>query len=295
MNGLRILLMLMLSSVLVLLCGCSGGGGSSLANLPGVVQPTIVASASPTPGSPSSTGNPSGSPADPTNPVETEGSPTDNLTASEEGSPGGNPSGSPAEDSGGSGGTPPPPGSAPSAEEEDPNPEPMDGFVPGNPGSAPTPNLLPVDELDRLFPNLPPDPGEAGKQTLEGIDADGDGVRDDVQRWIYRRYPHDELKRKAMLRYAKALQASIVNVDRDSRDQVRARVLDGFRAIRCARLAFGGANEFDLIDEVAEARREVEFQMLNTQERVIADLTVDAKFSGQVVGAEESTCTDPIR
>ncbi|MGY4613324.1 hypothetical protein ACVWWY_001414 [Thermostichus sp. OS-CIW-38] len=246
--------MLMLSSVLVLLCGCSGGGG--LASLPGVVQPTIVASASPTPGS-----------------------------------PGDNPSGSPAEDSGGSGSTPPPPGSAPSAEEE-PNPDPTTGFVPGE---DPSPDMIPVDELDRLFPNLPPDPGEEGKQTLEGIDADGDGVRDDVQRWIYRRYPNDELKRKAMLRYAKALQASIVNVDRDSRDQVRARVLDRFRAIRCARLAFGGANEFDLIDEVAEARREVEFQMLNTQERVIADLTVDAKFSGQVVGAEEWTCTDPIR
>lgn len=31
---------------------------------------------------------------------------------------------------------------------------------------------------------LPPDPGELGKLTLEGIDSDGDGVRDDVQRWI---------------------------------------------------------------------------------------------------------------
>jgi hypothetical protein len=178
---------------------------------------------------------------------------------------------------------------------EEPNPDPTTGFVPENPGEDPSPDMIPVDELDRLFPNLPPDPGEAGKQTLEGIDADGDGVRDDVQRWIYRRYPNDELKRKAMLRYAKALQASIVNVDRDSRDQVRARVLDGFRAERCARLAFGGVDQFDLIDEVAEAVREVQFQMLNTQERVIADLTVDAKFSGQVVGAEESTCTDPIR
>jgi hypothetical protein len=33
------------------------------------------------------------------------------------------------------------------------------------------------------FP-IPPDPGEAGKATLEGIDSDKDGVRDDVQRWI---------------------------------------------------------------------------------------------------------------
>ncbi|MFQ3614387.1 MAG: hypothetical protein SNJ68_11840 [Cyanobacteriota bacterium] len=233
--------MLMLSSVLVLLCGCSGGGGSSLVNLPGlpgVVQLTIVASASPTPGStasPGSANHPTGSPTD------------------EEGS-----------------------GS-------------------GNPGSDPTAGLLPEDELDRLFPNLPPDPGEEGKRTLEGIDADGDGVRDDVQRWIYRRYPNEELKRKAMLRYAKTLQASIVNVNRDSRDQVRARVLDGFRAERCARLAFGGVDEFDLIDEVAEVVREVQLQMLNTRERVIADLTVDIKFSGQVVGADESSCTDPIR
>ncbi|MCJ2544664.1 hypothetical protein [Thermostichus vulcanus] len=141
--------MLMLASVLVLLCGCSGGGGSSLASLPGVVQPTIVASASPTLGStasPGSVNNPTGSPTD------------------EEGS-----------------------GS-------------------GNPGSDPTASLLPEDELNRLFPNLPPDPGEEGKRTLEGIDADGDGVRDDVQRAIYRLEPRDERKRRAMLQYAKALQ-----------------------------------------------------------------------------------------
>jgi len=31
---------------------------------------------------------------------------------------------------------------------------------------------------------LPPDPGEAGKATLTGIDVDRDGVRDDLQRYI---------------------------------------------------------------------------------------------------------------
>ncbi|MEN9224177.1 MAG: hypothetical protein Q6L60_02440 [Thermostichus sp. HHBFW_bins_43] len=150
---------------------------------------------------------------------------------------------------GGSGRTPTP--SAAGEGEVDPSPEPTAGSETPNPGSppeevpgSPGSDLLPVDELERLFPNLPPDPGEEGKRTLEGIDADGDGVRDDVQRWIYRRYPNEERKRKGMLRYAKALQASIVNVNRDSRD---------------------------------------------------ADLTVDAKFSGQVVSAAESSCTDPIR
>ena len=36
---------------------------------------------------------------------------------------------------------------------------------------------------------LPPDPGAAGKATLEGIDADGDGLRDDLQRFIAISYP----------------------------------------------------------------------------------------------------------
>jgi len=36
---------------------------------------------------------------------------------------------------------------------------------------------------------LPPDPGSAGRATLEGIDSDGDGVRDDIQRFIELNYP----------------------------------------------------------------------------------------------------------
>lgn len=43
---------------------------------------------------------------------------------------------------------------------------------------------------------LPPDPGEAGKATLAGIDSDNDGVRDDLQREIVFMYPgNDEVRR----------------------------------------------------------------------------------------------------
>jgi hypothetical protein len=43
---------------------------------------------------------------------------------------------------------------------------------------------------------LPPDPGEAGKATLEGLDSDHDGVRDDLQREIVFMYPdRDEVRR----------------------------------------------------------------------------------------------------
>ncbi|MEN9229442.1 MAG: hypothetical protein Q6L68_00925 [Thermostichus sp. DG02_5_bins_236] len=85
----------------------------------------------------------------------------------------------------------------------------------------------------------------------------------------------------------------------DPDPNIPLRMLDYYvrlrRPERCARLAFGGVDEFDLIDEVAEVVKEVDLQMLNTRERGIADLTVSDKFSGQIVGAEEYTCSDPVR
>ena len=49
---------------------------------------------------------------------------------------------------------------------------------------------------------LPPDPGKAGKVTLLGIDTDGDGVRDDIQRYIYFTYPDDKKLRLGLTYYA---------------------------------------------------------------------------------------------
>ncbi len=54
------------------------------------------------------------------------------------------------------------------------------------------------------FP-LPPDPGESGKQTLAGIDSDGDAVRDDVQRYIGLNYTHSAKMRAALSQDAVAL------------------------------------------------------------------------------------------
>jgi hypothetical protein len=45
---------------------------------------------------------------------------------------------------------------------------------------------------------LPPDPGEAGKATIEGIDSDQDGLRDDIQRYIALTYPDSEKTREAL-------------------------------------------------------------------------------------------------
>jgi len=63
---------------------------------------------------------------------------------------------------------------------------------------------LPITLLVTVVP-LPPDPGEAGKVTLEGIDSDGDGVRDDVQRYIALTYPDSEKTRLALTQHAKVV------------------------------------------------------------------------------------------
>lgn len=144
--------------------------------------------------------------------------------------------------------------------------------IPSPSGSAPTP--VAEDDLDVVFPDLPPDPGEAGKKTVAGIDADGDGVRDDVQRYIYRTYSQDELKRKAMLQYAKAQQERLRNVlNREISIEKSNKFL---RAAECVVAVFGDVRStfgpLDILDAV----------IVNTKARVKADIQASVNYSGQI-------------
>ncbi len=52
-------------------------------------------------------------------------------------------------------------------------------------GASPQPvpsAILDVDKNFKFPRGFPPDPGPEGKKSLQGIDSDHDGVRDDVQR-----------------------------------------------------------------------------------------------------------------
>jgi len=69
-------------------------------------------------------------------------------------------------------------------------------------------------DVDKNFPfssNFPPDPGEKGKKTIEGIDSDHDGVRDDVQRWIYAFVSKDQKKQMALRQIARSYQDFLRN------------------------------------------------------------------------------------
>ena len=55
---------------------------------------------------------------------------------------------------------------------------------------------------------LPPDPGEEGKKTLLGIDSNDNGVRDDVEIWVYTSY-EKPIERAVLMQNARAYQIVI--------------------------------------------------------------------------------------
>ena len=66
-----------------------------------------------------------------------------------------------------------------------------------------------ADCIPQHMADLPPDPGEAGKATIDGIDADKDGVRDDVQRYIWENWPDSERARRVLFAVAKTKQLEV--------------------------------------------------------------------------------------
>lgn len=73
--------------------------------------------------------------------------------------------------------------------------------------------ILKMEKFLEKYKGLPKDPGEAGKSTLEGIDSDNDGVRDDLQRYMAFKYFKDVKFRAFLTLYAKALQQSLIDAE----------------------------------------------------------------------------------
>lgn len=78
-----------------------------------------------------------------------------------------------------------------------------------NSNSVPISVYLEVDGY-----RLPLDPGEEGKRTVAGIDANTNGVRDDIERWIYIEmeiYKYPRIERAIAMQEGKALQKILIN------------------------------------------------------------------------------------
>jgi hypothetical protein len=137
--------------------------------------------------------------------------------------------------------------------------------------------VLNIDQGFDFPPGFPADPGPRGKLTIEGIDSDQDGVRDDVQRWIFARFPKDEAKRKALRQLAKANQEQL-RPDLVARDY-EAIWTQLSKASDCIWEHFPFDSD-SVDDEYLRAR------VLNTKQRTERYLDFDKYFDGKMIHRE---------
>jgi hypothetical protein len=132
-----------------------------------------------------------------------------------------------------------------------------------------------TDAVTWSFFSLPPDPGGAGKETLLGIDSDNDGVRDDIQRYIYFIYPDEKNVRFALTQIAKDYQ----DVFPDAADPELS--LENVHKLNCSRdclyyIKGGVTNAMDISDALKA-------EILNTKKRSRAYLQFNRSLAGKTI------------
>ena len=113
--------------------------------------------------------------------------------------------------------------------------------------------------------------------SVEGMDANGNGVRDDIETHIHRKYT-DPAQRKAAMQTARALQQMLL-VDKNDAVALERVSQASWRAVGCESLAFSGPEGSTQSWEMAQ---EIKAMTTNTKERLQAFLAYNAARSGSV-------------
>lgn len=119
---------------------------------------------------------------------------------------------------------------------------------------------------DVMGKNLPPDPGPDADKTVAGIDANHNGIRDDVELAIFKAYPNFAKTRAVLLQYALALQMEVTQPMVNT-GTVTAVAEDGDRAYACVG-KITSRDDMKKYSEIVDARRKfIEDKQLNTDAR----------------------------
>lgn len=108
--------------------------------------------------------------------------------------------------------------------------------------------------------------------TVAGVDSDGDGIRDDIQRWINEEYASQPKVKMAVREIAMGRQLDLLSAgNKEQSIIVSKRVLDNDN---CLYSILG-------IDAGAIIVRELKSKLLNTKDRLYAEMKANSNFSGQ--------------
>lgn len=109
-------------------------------------------------------------------------------------------------------------------------------------------------------------------KTIAGIDSDGDGIRDDVQRWINEEFSTNSEIKSAIRQIAIGKQMDLLNsANREQSILISKKVLD---SNHCLYSLTG-------LSKGAKIIRELNSKLLNTKERIYAEVKANSNFSGQ--------------
>lgn len=109
-------------------------------------------------------------------------------------------------------------------------------------------------------------------KTVAGVDSDGDGIRDDIQRWINEKYATQPKVKMTMKQMAMGMQLALLSVANKEQSIVTSKKY--LNDLTCAFYTVG-------VDAAAKLKRELKSKILNTKDRHYADIKVSANFSGQ--------------
>ncbi len=152
---------------------------------------------------------------------------------------------------------------------------------------------------DVIGKNLPPIPNTTEvNATVVGVDANHNGIRDDVELAIFAKYPTDSITRSAELQYAKALQMYFTDVF--SKGTLEAVILQDGRAISCVwnTVPTPWKNRSEITQKLAtqygmatdKVSNEVVALVLNTQARTDAQNNVFDTYMGFINDTKGPNC-----
>ena len=119
---------------------------------------------------------------------------------------------------------------------------------------------------DVIGKNLPPDPGAEADKTVQGVDFNKNGIRDDVELAIFKKYPDSAKTRAVLLQYALALQMEAVQtVVNEETVGAIAGVEDG--AFFCITKIVPGTDKQENMDIIQKYENFVLDKQINTDAR----------------------------
>jgi len=119
--------------------------------------------------------------------------------------------------------------------------------------------------------------------TLEGIDNNQNGIRDDIDAYIQKNFT-DANQQNSVKRFAKSMQEFLL-VNPDDREAAKAASIKNSKAISCIYLRFPADNAYEIVNDLDAITT-------NTKKRLLASIAVDKALDGTVISEQHEDVCD---